>query len=269
VTNLIVNADAFESTLLGGVAVARLKGDVLQDLATNLKTAGLFLDLLKSVNESPEVLGFVQINDRGWDGRADADAFVDLLTQEEERVPRSLWGSYKHEVLAVRLRHSIGRILLAMIQFRKTAVAGMQGEISGDYLGSTLAFDFRVATADTRFTFDSVRLGLPSTVGVTFLMPRYIGIGRTMALVEKGSTIDAHEAHSLGLVSKVIEEGDDLVERCREEILEVHSGAQTHVIEHERQNILPSVSEVEIALERYYRAMAASLNRLREKKLGA
>lgn len=103
-TNLIVNGDAFESTLLDGVAVARLKDDVLKDLATNLQSADLYLDFLRWVNDSPEVQGFVQINDHGWNCRADADAdaFVDLLTTEKERVPSSLWGSCKHEVLAVR-----------------------------------------------------------------------------------------------------------------------------------------------------------------------
>ena len=265
-SNLNTKTDAFESQIVDRVAVVQLKDNVLEHLTKHLQTADAYRDLLKSVNESADLWGFVQINDRGWDCHSDTDAFVKLLTKDAERMPSSRWSSYQHEVLAARFRNSVGRILLEMIQFRKPAVAGMQGEISGDYLGSTLAFDFRIATADTTFSFENIRVGLPASVGVTFLMPRYIGVGRAMSLVQKGATIDAHEAVSLGLLSEVIDSDDDLTARCRQEILDIHKNSHRHLIAHHRQHILPSVSEVEAALERYYRAMVMSLNELRKSR---
>jgi enoyl-CoA hydratase/carnithine racemase len=265
-SNLNAKTDAFESQVVDGVAVVRLKDNVLEHLTKNLGAADAYLDFLKSVDESADICGFVQINDRNWDCRSDTDAFLELLTKEAERMSSSRWGSYQHEVLAARFRNSVGRILLEMIRFGKTAVAGMQGEISGDHLGSTLAFDFRIATADTTFSFENIRLGLPASAGITFLMPRYIGVGRAMSLVQKGATINAHEALSLGLVSEVIDSDDDLAERCREEILYIRKNSHRHLIAHHRQHILPSVSEVDVALERYYRAMVMSLNELRKRR---
>lgn len=262
-SNLTINENSFESEVQEQVAIARLKGQVVKDLATSPQSADLFVDFLRSVNDAPEVLGLVQINDSDWDCRSDADAFVELLTKEKERMPYSRWGSYQYEVFAARFRNSVGRILLEMIQFQKPAVAGMQGEISSDYLGSTLAFDMRIAKADSTFVFENMRIGLPASAGVTFLMPRYIGVGRTMELVQRGAKIGASEALALGLVSKVIDENEDLSERCRNEIVELHGNSHRHVFRHHRQHIFPSVSEVEIALERYYKAMVASLNELR------
>ncbi|MEA3274362.1 MAG: enoyl-CoA hydratase/isomerase family protein, partial [Pseudomonadota bacterium] len=199
-----------------------------------------------------------------WDCNSDTDTLVELLSTDSEPMRSSLWGSYKYEVFAARIRNSIGLMLLEMIQFKKIAVAGMQGKISGEYLGSTLAFDFRIATADTTFSFDNMRTGLPASPGLTFLMPRYIGVGRAMSLVQRGSTIDAHEALSLGLISDVIDDNEDLAESCENRILDVHTDSHRHLIEHHRRQILPSTSEVDLALERYYRAMVASLNQLRK-----
>lgn len=39
----------------------------------------------------------------------------------------------------------------------------------------------RFAAANTTFTFDNVRTGIPASPGITYLMPRYIGPGRTLA----------------------------------------------------------------------------------------
>ena len=100
-----IKANAFETQLVDQVAIVRLKDNVLEHLTKNLGAADAYLDFLKSVDESADIFGFVQINDRDWDCRSDTDAFLELLTKEAERMSSSRWGSYQHEVLAARFRN--------------------------------------------------------------------------------------------------------------------------------------------------------------------
>jgi hypothetical protein len=60
------------------IVVARLKGKAL-DIVTNPHGNVAYFDVLKAADESPEVRGYVQINDGGWDRWAAVDELVELL----------------------------------------------------------------------------------------------------------------------------------------------------------------------------------------------
>lgn len=255
--------EIFESQFVDNIAVAHLKGLALGVL-TRPQGSKKYFDFLGSVNDSPDVLGYVQINDSKWDSHSAVDALVDLMLKDSDPVLHgSRYYGFQHDMIAARFRNSMGRALLTMVRLTKPAIAGMQGRISAEYLGFTLAFDSRIATADTTFSFDSMRTGLPASTGVTFLMPRYIGIGRTMSLIQNGSTIDAREALSLGLISDIVETRQELTERCVKDIQVVTATPHRHLLKYHRQHVLPPASEMETALERYYDAMARSIIQLR------
>lgn len=257
------NTDIYESRIVDNIAIARLKGKA-QDVYTNAQVIGEFHELLMTVNDSPEMSGYVQINDSEWDSHSAVDALVELVSKDPDMsAPKSKYQGYQRDMIAARFRHSVGRFLLTMIQFSKPTIAGMQGRISGEYLGHSLAYDLRIATADTTFSFDNVRTGLPASTGITLLLPRYIGIGRTMSLIQSGSTIDAHEAYSLGLISGVVEDQQTLVERCLTDIKALTMSRHPHLAGYHRQHVFPPISEVEAALENYYDTMAKSIIQLR------
>jgi 2-(1,2-epoxy-1,2-dihydrophenyl)acetyl-CoA isomerase len=50
--------------------------------------------------------------------------------------------------------------------------------------------------------------------GVTFLLPRVVGLGRAMEMSMLGDAVDAKEAHRIGLVNKVVAD-DSLAEEAR------------------------------------------------------
>jgi len=257
--------DIFESQFVNNIAITQLKGQAL-DIVTKPQDCEEFFNLLKTVNDSPEVLGYVQIHDSAWDSHSAVDELVDLILKDTGHV---IGGGrqfgYQHDVIAARFRHSMGRTLLTMIQFSKPAIAGMQGRISGEYLGHTLAYDARIATADTTFSFDSIHTGLPASPGITCLMPRYIGIGRTMSLLQSGSTIDAQEAYSLGLITEIVEDPQELIEHCTKRI-QTATASHRHPVKYYRQHILPSAAEVKDAVENYIDAMARSIVQLRKNR---
>jgi enoyl-CoA hydratase/carnithine racemase len=254
--------ERFESRLVESIVIVNLKGQAL-DVVTMPATSDYY-ELLKSVSDAPELLGFVQING----GESYSHSAVDVLTEflaQDDRLHSYAGRQYGflYDVIAARFRNSIGRILLALIEFEKPMIAGMQGRISGEYLGLTLAFDARVATADTTFSFDNVRTGIPGSPGITYLMPRYIGIGKALSLIERGATIDVHEALSLGLISDIVDNEQELVDRCQRDIRDL-TEHNRHLVTCHRQHILPSSDEMETALKRYYDAMARAVMTLRD-----
>jgi enoyl-CoA hydratase len=88
-------------------------------------------------------------------------------------------------------------------------IAAVNGAASGGGLALALASDVRVAAANARFNVAFVRIGLSGCdIGVSWLLPRLIGASRAFELLLTGRLIDAVEADRVGLVTRVVPEGD-------------------------------------------------------------
>lgn len=235
--------------------MAHLKGAAL-DIVINPNDNTEYFDLLDASDKSPEVWGFVQINDGTWDRRAAIQELLQLLQEDARFIARGgrPYG-FLHELITARFRNTAGRLLLRMIVAAKPTIAGMHGEISGDYLAYSLAYGARVATSETTFYFDNSETGIPAAPGMTLLMPRYIGIGRTMSLIHRGATIGAEEALSMGLVSEVVGSPEELVERCKTTI-PLSSPSQRYLETFHRKQMMPRESEAKAAIDDYIDAMA-------------
>ena len=81
-------------------------------------------------------------------------------------------------------------------------------------MGIALACDLRVAAQSTKFSVAFIRIGLMPDAGVTFLLPRVIGLGRAMQMSMLGDVVDAEEAYRIGLVNSVVAD-DSLSEEAR------------------------------------------------------
>jgi len=254
--------EEFESNLVDGTVVVQLRSEAL-DIVTKPAMNREYFELLESINESPELRGYVQMHEGHWDSRQAVQALAQFISQDDEMYSRAgRYYGYLHEVVASRFKNSIGRILLTLMELDQPTVAGLRGVISGEYLGLTLAFDARVATVDTQIAFDNVRTGWLGSPGLTHLMPRYVGAGAATSLIHSGSTIDASQAHAIGLITEIVDTGEELDERCRNKIAEI-GGNHRHLAKLHRQQILPPHEEIRSALERYNDGMAKSVFALR------
>ena len=248
------DTEIFESRVTQGVVVARFRAQAM-DILTEIDAGSGFLDFLERVNDETDPPGYVQVNDGAWDSHADVDSLGRFFSENEEmHVKHGRDYGYLHDVVAARFRNTIGRYLRGLLVFSKPIVAGFQGWISAEYLGLSLAFDARFAAANTTFTFDNVRSGIPASPGITHLMPRYIGLGRTLAFANQGETIDAEQALALGLISGIIDDGKDFTQVCIEYI-QTLSGHHREVLQSNHRGILPSDEEVNTALDKYYDSM--------------
>ncbi len=97
----------------------------------------------------------------------------------------------------------------------KPTIAAVSGWCLAGGFELALWCDLRVATQDARFVFAERRWGVPLIDGGTQRLPRIVGQGRALDLVLSGRTIEAAEAHAIGLVTEVVPAGAH-VERALE-----------------------------------------------------
>jgi enoyl-CoA hydratase/carnithine racemase len=91
-------------------------------------------------------------------------------------------------------------------------IAQIHGMAAG--AGSVLAAaaDVRYCSRSARFAFLFTKVGLTGAdMGAAYLLPRIVGAGRAMEILLFGDTIDAEEAHRIGLANRVFAD-DELAE---------------------------------------------------------
>ena len=99
------------------------------------------------------------------------------------------------------------RVFDEVAAFPKPTIAMINGFALGGGCELALACDMRIAAPSARFGQPEIRLGLIPGGGGTQRLPRLIGAGRALRLILTGDLIDAAEAHRIGLVDVLAEEG--------------------------------------------------------------
>jgi enoyl-CoA hydratase/carnithine racemase len=103
---------------------------------------------------------------------------------------------------------TIAKYMAVSAAFRacpKPVVAAVHGYALAGGFELALMCDVRLAATGTQFGLPDTPLGLSPTSGMTWLLPRVVGLGRAMYLTLSAANIDADEALAIGLVSRVVE----------------------------------------------------------------
>ena len=112
------------------------------------------------------------------------------------------------------LRATYSRLVKRMVRMEKPIIAAMHGPVYGAGVGLALACDLRIAAENTKFSVAFIKIGLMPDAGVTFLLPRVVGLGRAMEMSMLGDAVEAEEAYRIGLVNKVVAD-ESLLEEAR------------------------------------------------------
>jgi enoyl-CoA hydratase/carnithine racemase len=102
---------------------------------------------------------------------------------------------------------TISRYMRLSAAFRacpKPTVAAIHGYALAGGFELALMCDIRFAAVGAQFGLPDTPLGLSPTSGMTYLLPRIVGLGRALYLALSAEDIDAEEAERIGLVSRVV-----------------------------------------------------------------
>jgi len=90
----------------------------------------------------------------------------------------------------------------------KPTIAAVNGYSTAGGLELACWCDFRIATENAQFGVLNRRWGVPLLDGGTYRLPRIIGLGNALYLIETGVLVDADHALRMGLVQEVVPKGE-------------------------------------------------------------
>ena len=155
--------------------------------AYNIQMRNDFYEVLLAVEEDPEVRALLITGEgRGFCAGADLTEFGTAPSQviaRQVRWERDVWGQLVH--------------------LDKPVIAAMHGFCIGSGLEIALLCDLRIAATSTVFALPEVQLGMIPAAGGTQTLPRAVRCSRALDLLLTGRRIQAAEALSMGLVTRL------------------------------------------------------------------
>src|SRR4051812_37001008 len=184
--------ETIEVTRHGGVVTVMLN----RPAKKNAATVQLWSELLATFRE---ISG--RVEDRvvvvtGAGGEFCAGA--DLWEVSSDAAPR-------HGLAAMR---SVGDVALALHRLPQPTIAKVRGVAVGAGANLALGCDLVVAADTARFSQIFARRGLSLDFGGSWLLPRRVGLHKAKELALFADIIDAAEAERIGLVNRVVADGE-------------------------------------------------------------
>jgi 2-(1,2-epoxy-1,2-dihydrophenyl)acetyl-CoA isomerase len=115
-----------------------------------------------------------------------------------------LEGSDGTPDLGEYLRNTYSRLVRRMVSMEKPIVASLHGPVYGAGVGIALACDLRIAAQSAKFSVAFIKIGLMPDAGVSFFLPRVVGLGHALEMSMLGDPVEADEALRTGLVNRMV-----------------------------------------------------------------
>jgi 2-(1,2-epoxy-1,2-dihydrophenyl)acetyl-CoA isomerase len=96
-------------------------------------------------------------------------------------------------------------LVLALAEMPKPVIAAVNGMAAGAGAGLAFACDFRIVSSSAGFLLAFANVGLTLDSGVSWTLPRLVGMARATALSVLAEPITAEAALEMGLVNAVVE----------------------------------------------------------------
>lgn len=112
----------------------------------------------------------------------------------------------------VEFTRMTGRLIRAIRECSLPVIAAINGVAVGAGAVIATACDLRIAAQKARFGFIFPQVGLcGADMGAAYLLPRLVGLAHASELLFLGEIIDADHALRIGLVNRVVADGDAAV----------------------------------------------------------
>jgi 2-(1,2-epoxy-1,2-dihydrophenyl)acetyl-CoA isomerase len=98
----------------------------------------------------------------------------------------------------------VGTWVQRVVTCEKPVIAAVNGPAAGAGFGLALACDIRIVASSAKLTAGYVRRGLSPDAGVSYFLPRHVGLARAADILLTGRDVDAAEAMLIGLATMVV-----------------------------------------------------------------
>jgi enoyl-CoA hydratase/carnithine racemase len=188
----VIESQTFHSELAAGVATLTLD----RPARRNALTFEIYAELAQAfeqIDQHDDVRAIV-ITGRG-------EGFCSGGDQDD--IIKHLLGRDAPGLLA--FTRATGRLIAAMRRCRRPIIAAVNGVAVGAGAVIACASDLRIAAQGARFGFIFPQVGLcGADMGITYLLPRIVGLGHASELLFFGDLIEAPRALEIGLVNRVV-----------------------------------------------------------------
>jgi enoyl-CoA hydratase/carnithine racemase len=138
----------------------------------------------------------------------------------------------------------------------KPVVCQIHRACFGGALEVALGCDLRIASEDSQLGLPEVKFGIIPDVGGSSRLPAVVGLGRAKELIMTAQTIDAAEAHRIGLVNRVVapDELEQATQGLVDELLansHVAVGRAKRVMDASARPTLTQSLELEVSVQEY------------------
>jgi len=136
-------------------------------------------------------------------------------------------GNY--DVVAGRQRSAVHKqMVLSLHNLEKPVIAAVRGPVAGIGVSLALACDLIIASETAYMLMAFKNVGIPPDGGAVFFLTQYLGIARAKELVYTARKLPAAEARDMGIIMKVVPDGD--LEREAETLAAELAGSATYAL---------------------------------------
>lgn len=127
---------------------------------------------------------------------------IAAMAQAGDRIPEYL----------AELADKVHRAVLRLMRMRKPLLILANGPAAGAGLSLAISGDVVIAARSAHFTPAYGSVGLSPDGGMTWLLPRLVGMRRAQSMILRNQRVGSEAAEAMGLVSEVVGD-DDLARR--------------------------------------------------------
>lgn len=169
-----------------------------------------FAEALPAVRDDRGLRALI-ITGRGSCFSAGADFNAGVQRGGEDRLPHERsYGMYEP--------------FLGVLDLAVPVIGALNGHAVGGGFGLSLLTDIRIGNREAKYGANFARIGLHSGLGISYLLPRLVGISKASELLFTGRLIRGDEAERIGLFSKAVAP-DKVLDEARALAEEIASAA--------------------------------------------
>ncbi len=188
----------------GGIAVLRLNRPAVLNALTDALVDELHAVLADLANDA--TLRVLVLTGTGRGFCAGFDLGEAAHAPDEGELGRATAWTVRQERFA--------GLVLKLRALRAPVIAAVNGLANGGGLALALGAEIRYAAASARFNAAFVKVGMTGCdMGVSWLLPRCVGLSRSFEMLLTGRLVDAAEAERIGLVTATVPD-DQLLPRA-------------------------------------------------------